>query len=221
MREWTKRRIKGEPLEYILGEVEFFDAKIAITPDVLIPRQETEILASKIAEQISGPIVLWDVCCGAGAIGVSLKKKFPMVTVFLSDISPKALEIVQQNALMNQVEVETLLGDLFAPFSGKKADIIVCNPPYISEAEYASLDPSVRDFEPKGALIGGVDGLEFYRRLAAEAPAYINAGGKLILEIGHTQGEALIKIFSHSPWKKGILEKDWSGKDRFFFLEIQ
>ena len=114
------------------------------------------------------------------------------------------------------MEVELYQGDLLAPFAGKKADVIVCNPPYVSAAEYEALDPSVRQFEPKVALLAGESGFEFYERLAAELPPFLNRGGQLFLEIGATQGEVVKKIFSG-----GEVLQDWSGKDRFFFLEKQ
>jgi len=217
MREWTKRRGLGEPLEYLTKEVEFFGVQLELSPAVLIPRQETEILASKIAEKVDSQKIksLWDVCCGSGAIGLALKKKFPQVEVSLSDISKEALDVARRNAQKNSLNVNLLQGDLFAPFTDQKADLIVCNPPYISESEYLKLDPSVRHFEPKRALVGGEDGLEFYRSLATEAGGYLRPGGVLCLEIGHDQGEEVLKLFS--LWKKKILEKDWSGKDRFVF----
>ncbi len=223
LRVYTKRRAKGEPLQYILGEIEFFGASISVSPAVLIPRPETEILASKVAAMIDPqkPTVLWEICCGSGCLGISLKKKNPMLKVNLSDISKNALEVARQNAVKNAVDITFLEGDLFAPFFGQKADIILCNPPYISQKEYDALDPSVRDFEPKIALVGGEDGLAFYRRLAEEAPAFLNRGGKLCLEIGYEQGEAVMQLFSQSQWKGKTLEKDWAGKDRFFFLETE
>lgn len=226
LRNAIKRRAKGEPLQYILGEMEFFGAQFLLSPAVLIPRPETEILVSIVAkcfcanEAQEQSTILWDLCCGSGVIGISLKKKFPWLTVVLSDLSKDALAIADQNANKNQVEVTLLAGDLFAPLVGKRADLIICNPPYISAGDFAQISPSVRDFEPKLALVGGEDGLVFYRRLAGEAPAFLNPGGRLYLEIGYDQGEAVSKIFSHEPWKAGRLEQDWAGKDRFFFVEI-
>jgi release factor glutamine methyltransferase len=222
LRNMTKRRAKGEPLQYILGEVEFFDVLLSLSSSVLIPRPETEVLASLIAEKLDaekGPLILWDVCCGSGAIGLAMKKKFPHFSVSLSDLSKGALEIARCNAEKNGVDVAFFEGDLFSPFMGKQADLIVCNPPYISEGDYLLIDPSVRDFEPKSALVGGEDGLVFYRRIAQEAFDFLRPGGRLCLEIGHDQGEAVLKIFSQTSWKNPLLKKDWSGKDRFFFIE--
>jgi release factor glutamine methyltransferase len=221
LREWIKRRGQKEPLEYLTKETEFFHVQLEITPAVLIPRQETEILASKVAEKIKEGkhTVLWDVCCGSGALGLSLKKKFPYLEVTLSDISEEALKLAQKNAEKNLLDIKILQGDLFAPFEGQKTDFIVCNPPYIAESEYEALDHSVRLFEPKMALVGcnDNDGLEFYRRLKAEAKGHLKPGGWLCMEIGHTQGEQVLKLFAEGGWAKCFLEKDWSEKDRFVF----
>lgn len=223
LRNLVKRRARKEPIEYIFEEVHFFDSAISVSPHVLIPRPETEILVSKIAEKIDStkPLVVWDVCCGSGAIGIALKKKFPRLNVFLSDLSKEALQVAQNNAKKNGVQVTFFHGDLLDPFENQKADIIICNPPYISEKEYGILDPSVRDYEPRMALVGGEDGLKFYRRLGEALPAYLSSGGTVYLEIGSTQGQAVDELFLHASWKKKTLEKDWAGKDRFFFLETE
>jgi release factor glutamine methyltransferase len=222
-RPWLARLAKGEPVEYILGEVEFYHCKIQLTPDVLIPRQETEILVDKICTRLSDTPhkQMWDVCCGSGCLGISLKKALPQLDVFLSDISSQALAVAKKNAEENGVEIQLLQGDLLEPFKGMKADFLICNPPYVSEGEYAVLDPSVRDFEPRTALVGGQTGLEFYERLARELPSYLNPGAKLFFELGTGQGEAIKGLFSAPCWKGAEIEKDWAGHDRFFFLEFE
>ena len=220
MRELLKRKSAGEPLEQILGEVEFYGCKISLTPDVLIPRPETEILADLIAKEVKSG-VLWDLCTGSGCIGLSLKKKRPLLNVVLSDICPKALAVAKKNSEKNHLQVGIRQGDLLQPFFGEKADFVVVNPPYISKSIWKKLDPSVRDFEPSSALVGGESGLEFYERLAAELPAYLKSGSKVFFEIGYDQGEALKSLFSCPPWTKVRLLKDWAGHNRFFFLEIE
>ena len=215
-----KRLIQGEPLEYILGEVEFYGCKIKVDRRVLIPRPETELLIDHIAKRLRGSAA-WDICTGSGYIGIALKKKFPHLSVTLSDLSADALALATENALLNQVDVEILQGDLTLPFRGRKADLVAVNPPYVSRNEYDSLDPSVRDFEPEMALVGGGRGTEFFERLASELPPFLNPGAQLFLEIGATQGQAVQNIFSSPIWRKRELHSDWSGKDRFFFLEIQ
>jgi release factor glutamine methyltransferase len=220
LREWLKRLAKGEPLEYITGEVDFFGCRIQVDSRVLIPRPETEILADWIVKKIRGN-TLWDLCTGSGVLGIALKKALPHVKVSLSDISPEALALAQDNARENSADVELLLGDLLAPFGGRTVDAIVCNPPYISNKEYVEIAPSVRDYEPRCALVGGERGTEFYERLAEELPPYLNDKGQLFLEIGASQGAAVQEIFQSGPWGKSERLQDWSGKDRFFFLEKQ
>lgn len=214
MREPLKRCAKGEPLEYVLGVVEFAGCKISVDSRVLIPRPETEIMVEKIKKKLKGKVV-WDLCTGSGCIGIALKKALD-VKVTLSDISEDALAVARKNA--EGLDIEILQGDLLAPFVGRMADAVVCNPPYITSAEYLELAPSVRDFEPTGALVGGT---AFYERLAKELPDYLNPGGQVFLEIGAAQGPAVKEIFSRGPWALLELEKDWAGHDRFFFLEKQ
>jgi release factor glutamine methyltransferase len=220
LRSLWKRAQKGEPVEYITGEVEFLDCRIEVDPRVLIPRPETEILADLIVKRApSGQ--LWDLCCGSGCLGIALKKKIPSLEVTLSDLSFDALAVAQKNAEKNQVAVSFMQGDLLAPFLGRKADVVICNPPYISEEEYEQLDVSVKGFEPRLALVGGRKGTEMYERLARDLPPFLHPGAQVFFEIGFAQGEELKKIFNEPVWASRTLEKDWSGKDRFFFLEKQ
>ncbi|SPJ31678.1 peptide chain release factor N(5)-glutamine methyltransferase [Candidatus Protochlamydia amoebophila] len=221
---YLKRRMKGEPLAYIQGSIDFYGCSIQVNPFVLIPRQETEILVDKIStylshqKKLSGKI-LWDLCSGSGCIGIALKKKFPQLHVISSDLSSAALSLARSNAQDNQVEVEFLQGDLLEPFEGRRAHFIICNPPYISEAEFKDLDLEVKEFEPKMALVGGETGLEIYQRLAEILPNYLYPHAKIWFEIGYKQGDSLKKIFKSSYWKRAFLENDWAGHHRFFFLE--
>ncbi len=224
-RSVIERRGKGEPNQYIRGFVEFHDCKIYVDPRVLIPRQETEVLVDLIAKDLENRDlqgkVLWDVCTGSGCIGISLKKKFPELDIVLSDLSQEALMLARQNAAANEVDVSFIEGDLLQPFSGKKADYVVCNPPYIANHEFDGLEREVRDFEPKQALISGQTGLEFYQRLSKELPDYLNPEAKAWFEIGEKQGKAVKTAFHASKWKKVEYQRDWSDNDRFFFLEIE
>lgn len=223
VRAGLKQLGKGCPLEYILGEIEFFQCRIQVDARALIPRPETEVLVDHIVKRMQGfsHKTLWDLCTGTGCIGISLKKQFPSWSISLSDIAKDALELASFNARLNEAEVVCYEGDLLAPFAGKKADLIVCNPPYVASHEYFTLDSSVRDYEPKIALVGGSLGTEFYERLARELPEYLNPGARLFLEIGALQGSALKQIFSSPIWCKQELCFDWSGRERFFFLEMQ
>ncbi|WP_068467870.1 peptide chain release factor N(5)-glutamine methyltransferase [Candidatus Protochlamydia phocaeensis] len=220
---YLARRLKGEPLAYIKGTIEFYNCLIHVNPSVLIPRQETEILVDKIVHILSKEDLrgktLWDVCCGSGCIGIALKKRFPLLQVVLADQSKEALELASYNANENKEDVVCLQGDLLTPFQGQKTHFFVCNPPYISEQEFEQLDPDVREFEPKLALLGGVSGIEFYERLAKELPVYLHPHSKVWFEIGYNQGEAVQALFKSPPWKNQHLENDWAGHNRFFFLE--
>ncbi|HEX2582939.1 MAG TPA: peptide chain release factor N(5)-glutamine methyltransferase [Chlamydiales bacterium] len=218
LRDPLKRLAKEEPIEYILGEVEFCGCKLSIDSRVLIPRPETEIFAERILNTIQGPVV-WDLCTGSGCLGIALKKRRPELDVTLSDLSSEALALAAQNATENQVKVSLVQGDLLAPFQGQQADVVVCNPPYISASEYLNLEPSVRNFEPMMALVSGERGTEFYERLARDLPLFLKDRAQVFLEIGSGQGLAVQKIFSGGPWIRAEVEKDWAGHDRFFFLE--
>lgn len=223
-RSLIKRRGEREPLEYILGEIEFGGLKLSIGRDVLIPRRETEILfekgLKKIKEKGAVGKSLWDICCGSGCLGLAAKKKLPELEVSLSDSSKEALVVAEKNATFHQLEVHAFLGDLLSPFKGKKSHFLFCNPPYIAEDEYLTLEKEVIGFEPKKALVSGPSGLEFYERLGEELPSYLHPGALVFLEIGLGQGEKIQKIFSAPCWKQVFYERDWSGIDRFFFLEM-
>ena len=225
-RDSIKRRCKGEPSQYIRGFVDFFNCKILVNPNVLIPRHETEILVDIISKKLEKEAslqdkVLWDICCGSGCIGISLKKKFPELSVTLSDISKEALLVAKENAAINNTDVNFLLGNLFEPYGDRKADYIVSNPPYIAESEFQSLQKEVAQFEPKLALISGSTGLEFYEYFAKHIRKYLQPHGKAWFEIGAGQGNALIDLFKFNKFDTISVEKDWSQHDRFFSLEIE
>lgn len=216
------RRGKGEPLGYILGHVPFLDCRIRVNPSVLIPRQETEILADKIVQEIKKESYqekqFLDLCCGSGCLGISIKNVFPELHVVLSDLSADALQVANENGRDNEVSVEYLQGDLLEPFGERKADYVVCNPPYISEEEYADLSHEVKDYEPILALVAPEEGLQFYRRLSEGLPKILNDGAKVWLEMGHTQADSVLQIFSNSHWKERMVIEDWAGKKRFCAL---
>lgn len=225
LRALIKRTAKGEPVEHIIGEVSFYHCDISVNSGVLIPRPETEILVDGACRMLKAEDlhqkIAWDLCTGSGCIGIAVKKACPELHVCLSDLSEKALEMAAANAVKNGVEVEILQGDLLVPFAGRKADLIFCNPPYVSSQEFFTLDRSIKDYEPQQALIAGDDGLSFYRRLCSELPAHLNTHAKIFFEIGTGQGDAIKNIFSGREWKNRRVEKDWAGHDRFFFLEFE
>lgn len=219
LRALLLRRGAREPLPYITAKIEFGGRWFTLTPSVLIPRQETEILVEKIAAYLKGQDlenkVLWDVCCGSGCIGLSIKKRFPRLSVVLSDLKAEALEVARING---GDEVSYVRGNLFEPFKNQKCDFFVCNPPYIAESEFSQLDPEVRDWEPKAALVSGPSGLEFYQTIACELGNYLHQGGRGWLEIGSGQGAAVHNLFQLQGFNCRF-EQDWSGHDRFFFIE--
>lgn len=224
-RSFLQRRLAGEPFGYIAGKQEFLNCELLINPSVLIPRQETEILADKIVAVLKEETLenkrLLDLCCGSGCLGLSLKKAMPELHVTLSDVSPEALEVAKKNGELNDVTVEYVKGDLLTPLAGQKFDYLVCNPPYISESAYALLTPDVKNFEPRLALVAGASGLEIYAKLADSLPSILNEGAKVWFEIGFDQGESVPALFEAPCWKNKVLSKDWSGHNRFFFLEFE
>ena len=226
MRELTKKCSDQTPVDYLIGEVEFFGCKIKTDRRALIPRIETEILVDLMVKKMGGlpslkDKVFWDICTGSGCIGIALKKRFPELKVSLSDLSCEALQLAMENLRRNGVEIEVCEGDLLKPFEGRKADFIACNPPYITNLEYEGLALSVKEFEPKTALLAGEAGTEFYERMANDLPNFLNPGGLVFFEMGSMQKEALQKIFPFPFWRSAQAHLDWFGKDRFFFLEMQ
>lgn len=223
MRQWLKRASLNEPVDYIIGNAHFYDCVIGVDRNVLIPRKETEEMVELALKQIGekGSKSLLDLCTGSGCIAIAIKKKMPELLVQASDISENALLVAKKNAEQNGVQINFYHGDLLTPLKGEKFDCIVCNPPYVKEAEYEALEPSVRDYEPKLALVAERDGLAIYERLSQELVSALNPGGIVLFEIGASQGKEIQKIFCQNYWKNKQLISDLAGRDRFFFLEIQ
>lgn len=190
-RELIKRRLDGCPVQYLLGEREFFLLTVEVTPAVLIPRPETELLVTETLARIKplgAPRVL-DIGTGSGCIALALAHQHKTAVIVASDISAEALEIARRNAVRHGLaqRVRFVEGDLLASLAGEQFDVIVSNPPYIATGELADLAPEVRDFEPRLALDGGADGFAIYDRLIPSSAAQLAPGGTLLLEIGHTQ----------------------------------
>lgn len=217
IREGIKRLANHEPIQYIEGRVDFFGCTIKVTRSVLIPRPETELLVDKIVkelqtQEVNGKVLL-DLCSGSGCIGIAIKKKLPGLRVLLIDLSKEAIELAKENARENNVSVEYLQGNLFDPLQANKVDFLVCNPPYLSVAEYEKADLSVKNFEPKMALVGGESGLEFYKEIAKRAKEHVTSS--IWLEIGATQGIEVQKLFLDEGYQAPLVEKDLAGHDRF------
>ncbi len=214
------RRGTREPLQYSLGQTEFMGLPFSVGPGVLIPRQDTETLAERVlADQRKywpEGASLFDLCTGSGALALSLAKLGRFAPVTASDLSEEALAYARKNAEKLKLScVEFRQGDLFDPLKkGEKYDIIVSNPPYIREGDREELAPEVRAFEPEEALFAGSDGLAFYRRIAAEAPAYLKPGGRLYLEIGYDQSEAVRALLAEAGFCGIEILNDLAGRTR-------
>jgi release factor glutamine methyltransferase len=196
-----ERRVKGEPIQYIIGEAEFYGLPFRVTPDVLIPRPETEHLVEKclaLAAQLAPRPRLLDVGSGSGAIASALAKHLPNATITAADISERALAVACENARRNEVTIRFLQGDLLAPVAGERFELIVSNPPYVAATDRDSLAVEVRDHEPSLALYAGDGGLEIYRRLIPQVFAALVPGGFIALEIGYTQQPAIHRLLADS-----------------------
>ena len=201
------RRLSGEPLQYILGEWEFYGLPFYVNEAVLIPRPDTECLVEAALPLLSEERCdVLDLCCGSGCIGIALAA-LGNARVTAVDISADALELTARNARRNGVSVRTVQSDLFENVEGTY-DLIVSNPPYLSEKDMDARDASMR-FEPAIALSGGEDGLEFYRRIAADYRTFLKPGGTLLLEIGMTQKDAVMELFG-----KCECMEDYGGRPR-------
>jgi release factor glutamine methyltransferase len=216
LREMVKRRVSGEPLQYITGEAEFCGLKFAVDRRVLIPRPETELLVEAVAERKPGTIV--DVGTGSGCIAVSLAKKLPASEITAIDASPEALEVAAGNVNRHGVEkkVRLLPGDLLQALPDSfAADAIVSNPPYIARGELAKLPKEVKDFEPVRALVAGEDGLEVIRRLVTDARRVLSSpDGFVALEIGAGQRAAVEELFFGADYTVAQVLKDLQGHER-------
>ena len=216
-REMIKKRAEGMPVAYLVGHREFYSLEFAVSPAVLIPRPETETLvmeALRRLKPLAAPRVL-DLGTGSGAIAVAIAKQHQTAQVVAVDVSPAALAVASSNAQRHGVaeRVTFVEGDLFGPVAGQTFDLIVSNPPYIAPAEFPSLDVGVRDFEPRGALDGGPDGLDFYRRIAAQAADFLAAGGAVLVEMGATQDAPVRELFA-ARLEPGPTYKDPAGRPR-------
>ena len=203
-----------EPLQYVLGEAWFMDALYEVNAHVLIPRFDTEYLVQAVLERVDAENArVLDLCTGSGIIAIALARAHADWRVAASDISPEALALAGRNAARLGATVEWREGDLFAPWQGEQFDCVTSNPPYISAAEYQTLAPEVHR-EPALALLAEHDGLDFYERLAAEAPHYLAPGGWLAVEIGWQQGPAVVELFEKHGFKEVSCLPDGQGHDR-------
>ena len=214
--ELLERRMSHEPVAYILGQKEFYSRVFRVNSDVLIPRPETELLVEQVinlAVNMNSPVIL-DIGTGSGCIAVTLKAELQDSICIASDISACALDIARKNAFMNDVSLEFVCGDFLNPFKNNSVDIIVSNPPYVSEYDYRNLDENVRKFEPKTALVSEDDGMFAIRQIVFYSKYVIKNGGWLLIEIGYEQSERVIELIKRNGFINIQSVKDITGIDR-------
>ncbi len=221
----VKRRVKHEPTQYILGEWEFWSLPLQVDQRVLIPRPETEVLVEEVLKAVQEGDVpahgsFLDLCTGSGAIACALATECPEASLHATDLSTDALEVAQINVTQLKLEERITLyqGDLFEPLPEQRYDVIASNPPYVTCAELAELQPEVRQYEPHLALDGGEDGLDLIRRLLIDLPTRLAPGGVLAIEIGAKQGPAVRALAEQTNLFASIeVLKDFSRRDRILF----
>lgn len=229
---YIAKRAEHIPLQHLTGSQEFMGLSFLVNDNVLIPRQDTEILVEEVMRHLHDGMNILDVCTGSGCILLSLLHYSNDCKGVGLDISEKALETARQNKERLGLDAEFLESDLFGALEGNpglnslqvadgqddiKFDIIVSNPPYIETQVVETLSKEVKDHEPRQALDGGVDGLDFYKKIAKQAGRYLNRGGMLFFEIGYNQGEAVKQILEEHGYREIQLKKDFAGLDRVVF----
>ena len=212
------RRARREPLQHVRGRQEFFSREFLVDRRVLVPRPETETLvetALDLARPLGDASVL-DLGCGSGVVAITMALELPGLTIVASDVSPDAFEVARDNARRLNVAdgIEFGCGDLFDAVRGRRFDLVVSNPPYVARVELGRLAPEVCDYEPRIALDGGEDGLDFYRRLAPDAGDVLAEEGAVVVEMGHEQGSAVAEIFAAAGFRVVRTERDLTGIER-------
>jgi release factor glutamine methyltransferase len=229
MEDAKKHALMHVPIQYLIGYEYFYGRRFFVNEDVLIPRPETEELVAEVLKRINNmfsdhkDIEVVDVGTGSGAIAVTLALENRSLRVSAIDIASSSLEVAKQNARQLGAHVEFIEGDLLQPLikAGRKVDVVVSNPPYIPEIDIASLSPVVKEHEPLRALVGGKDGLHFYRRFMEELPKVLRSRGLVAFEIGADQGEAVANMLKATfPDAKVEVVHDINGKERMVFAEL-
>jgi len=223
LRELVKRRGQREPLQHIVGSTSFCGYEIVVNHDALVPRPETELLAEEgwkfLGERETSAL---DFGTGTGCIAIALAAKCPNAKIVALDISAGTIALAIENAAKNNVaeRIEFLQGDGLATLpADSKFDLIISNPPYIPSAEIETLQPEVRDFDPHGALDGGVDGLDLYRMLAAGTKTFLKPDGKIMLEFGDGQADAIKMVFENEKWIVEAVKEDYSQRARILIAK--
>ena len=237
IRRLLRRRAKGEPLQYLIGHVDFLGLTITVGRGILIPRPETELLAREAIKIVQdsrrkvplpknierrslngtqGPYRVLDLCTGSGCVALALARELPDARVYGSDVSEIAIRRAGANAELNRIgNVTFLKGSLFGPVADAAPfDMIVSNPPYIKTGEISGLQREIRDWEPRKALDGGEEGLDFYRRILSGAGGFLKQRGIVVVELGFGQAAAVTEIAKSSGFKKIRVIKDYAGIER-------
>ena len=217
----TERRISGEPVAYITGAWEFYGLPMFVTPDVLIPRMDTELLVDTAKELLNGRKMdarVLDLCCGSGCIACAIGHEMPAARIVAVDLSAKALEVARRNVAVNRLSsrVICMQADATAspPMSMGQFDMLVSNPPYVRSADMKKLDRSVRDFEPSWALDGGKDGLKFYKSIIKYWKSVLRPGGYLLFEVGEGQAESVKEMLLTGGFRSVGSKFDTIGVER-------
>ncbi len=232
IRRLVRRRAAGEPVQYIIGQVDFLGLRISVGKGVLIPRPETELLAEAAKGTLGSrrsegrsrggvdrprqdKLRILDLCTGSGCIALALAREFPVAEVYGVDVSKRALSYARKNAGLNDIGNVTFLeGSLFGPVEDFLFDLIVSNPPYIKTADLEGLQREIREWEPVGALDGGPEGLDFYREIFSAAGGYLKENGVVLVELGFGQAKEVAKIAGRSGFSSIEVTKDYAGIER-------
>ncbi|MBA4407682.1 peptide chain release factor N(5)-glutamine methyltransferase [bacterium] len=225
-REWISRRGKFEPLQYIIGKVEFYGLPFKVTRDVLIPRPETEILVEEVINYCKGKIgmKILDIGTGSGNMPIALAKHLTNAEIVTVDISLNAIEVAKENAQLNGVESKLAFihSDVtLLEMEPEQYDIIISNPPYVSSEEYPTLQKEIADYEPSIALTDEKDGLDYYRVISKKSKSFLKRGGAIFLEIGKGQKKDVENILSSQGFAKIKFIKDYQQIDRVAFGEMR
>ena len=232
LREFLRRRSQREPLQHITGSTSFCGHEISVNRNVLVPRPETELLAECgwqfLAAVPAPPATALDFGTGSGCIAIALAAKCPTAALTALDLSALALGVARENAARSGVaeRIEFLQSDGFAGLTPgpegvrRQFDLLISNPPYIPSQEIPTLQPEVRDFDPTGALDGGEDGLAFYRLIASQAGAHLKPGGKLMMEFGDGQADAIREILEREKWVVEAVKEDYSHRARIVIARL-
>jgi len=220
----VERAGKNEPIPYLIGKTQFYSIELIVSPKCLIPRPETEMLVQRAIEFLRarhGLQLVCDIGTGSACIAIAIAKNDAEAKIIATDISQDALKIAARNIQKHQLkkQITLLQGDLFEPidsqYQGRSFDLVVCNPPYVSQQEYEKLDKNVKDYEPKSSLYAGQNGLEFHKRIPQEIERFLKPGGAVMLEIAYNQGLAVREMYEKTGlFSKITKEKDWQGNDR-------